>query len=525
MIMANLSLMSAEVVLEISQYLDYGAKVNLSSTCRRLRQRLLSDVFGELHLSHRTIHCSRVLTLARKYGCYTKTLYFRARVDIYDDFHGTAPYIRPALPREAWPLIAGASQVRPRLKGSAPVPDSGPPLLPKLRSLTIDIQPDDLPRQRHGVNGMLYTDPWTPVPTAEALRKLERRGGWRRLLTEVWAAASVNPTLKDLTVVGYQPVRLSAMTVPEYGAFLGRLESLNIVITAEVARARGYDINRAPSFQALVCSALDEAFFQHTRSLRRLRIESKEWVFLTVASDRHPQLAKLDLATRLPLLEHVELRGFLISQGLTDCLHACRRKLRSIRLTNCIAEGQYYDFGHTPTVYGDDDGATEVSAEDDYDDNDPTEMTAADYANIAAAVSDNGDFAAAFINWARCLDQLADTERLCRLDVDFDYPDRRHGGAPFSRADIWGGEDSPYDLDPRSPVMRARALRRAEPTRQVFEYFLAFGSFDSINRDPNVNSKAFLLGKDQEAYDALKVVTARNQARRDADPTRRIVDI
>lgn len=444
--MVNLSLLSAELALEISKYLDYADQVNLSSTCRQLRQQLLRDVFGELHVSDRPEHCERVLALAREYGCYTKKLYFRARVDIYDDdYAGAKPFARPVLPKAAAMLISGAPEDGPEDGGGGADSDSDSgqrggrrrgPLLPQLRSLTLDLRPYGRSRERPGVNGRSRTDRWTPAPTAERVGQLEQRHEWRALFTEVWAAASANRALTELTIDGYRPARRLAQATPEYRAFLGRLESLNIVITVETARSRGWDLKHAPSFQAIVCSSLNNRLFRHAGALRRLRIESREWVFLSVAVDRYPNLAKLDLATHMPLLEHVELRGFLVTQGLADCLHACRDKLRSIRLTNSIAEWQYYKLG-----YGNNNSARRVS----------------------------------FINWARrhwawCLKRLADTGCLCRFDVDYDYPDRRQGRAPFSRADISGGEDSSHDLDPKSVVMRARALRTAEPTRPVFKY-------------------------------------------------------
>ncbi|KAL8388912.1 hypothetical protein RB595_009015 [Gaeumannomyces hyphopodioides] len=253
-------------------------------------------IFRELHLSHRPEHCEHVLALARRYGHHTRKLFYSTRVGVDEDEYGAKQFTRPVLARAAAALLSGASDP------DGDTADSGRPLLPNLGSLSIDIRgtyelgmKSVRPSGSRGFrsNGKLCKERWGPHPGAEHVRRFEGRHAWRALLTEVWAAASANRTVRDLTVDKYHPARTSAADTDEYGAFIGRLESLSIVSSAATGRgvqkggrpARVHPPNRAPGFHAYVCASLGDTFFRHARSLRRLRIESEEWACLGTYPD------------------------------------------------------------------------------------------------------------------------------------------------------------------------------------------------------------------------------------------------
>lgn len=340
-----------EILGLIRKSLEHDDLLSLSSTCPSLRASLAPDVFCCVKFTNDVEKVDDVHAIVQKYGQYVRELKFEGIFPYLDDYGSHPGDEEEEAAPEGDPRSIAYRAERDDNFMVKMLPESTHQLLsgentqqwlPILNKITIHFEPDS-PDEWQSDLMEFYILQRDITDEQFANYRGTFAPALRALMAKTWDAVSSNVRIKSLKIDELLPITLAAWQTPKFRAFLGRLETFDMLLWG------GHDWH---AFSCNTCEAyylfiqdLYQCFFKHFINLTSLRIESSGddcalRLLCLRPEDQHPS-GNDDI----PNLRNLELVRCLADERLHEFLAAHNTTLESLLLRSCSADCGY-EYGY-----------------------------------------------------------------------------------------------------------------------------------------------------------------------------------
>ncbi|KAH6623794.1 hypothetical protein F5144DRAFT_519241 [Chaetomium tenue] len=430
----NIDTLPAEIIDAIVSRLDDDDVMKLSTTCRALRARTAHQVFHTVRFSNDPRIADAALVAVKNHGIHVKVLRFVGFAGEEDDNPDVEPALKPAnrdiLPPSALILF-----------------EANAALLPSLEQFSISFDHDyDYVREfdcPHGPCMFEQPESWDMVHAREAKLTM------CRLWANTYKALAGNKTATGLVIENWSPRGVSTFQTPEWRAYLGRLKTLDIRITA--AR-QAWSFTNSMTGYVKDIAKMQGLFFEHLNTVQTLKISIRPEIPFGMHGTHHIPLP-IKPTGRMPALQHLELSNLFISADLAAFILSYKTQLRTVTLHNA-------------------------------------QSAAAEY----------GECASQPLPWSAFFDALSlglgeDESSFTLTQLTVTSP------APLSETEAKSGRIN-YKTE-RAAIKQVRAELRADSRRCLFGYGDLHGYHGYFAHDVKTNQQSAIEGVDQAAWDRL----------------------
>jgi hypothetical protein len=347
----NIDTLPAETLDAVLCCLEDGDVMNLGMACRVLRNRTAHRVFHTVRFSNDARIADSALAAVRRHGYHIRTLRFVGYASTEDDEPDKDA--RKKCNRGAGRADDSDSEMGPD-EDDGPEPDDDeaaaepstrptnrdilPPsaltlfgadttLLPNLETFSINFDHDygeALEYSPHGAAMFHDRENWDSVHEREA--KLTMCRLWANTYKALAASKTPPP---GLVLENWSPRGVSTFQTPQWRAYLSRLKTLDLSITA--AAEAWHFSNSMPGYAADV-ARMNGFFFTHLTSLHTLTLSTWPFIPLGIKHGNGHHLPLPLKPTTLPALATLTLANIFISPDLVAFLLAHKPTLHTVTL-------------------------------------------------------------------------------------------------------------------------------------------------------------------------------------------------
>lgn len=305
--------------------------MNLSVTCKRLRNHLLPRVFATVLFSNDTRVSDSALVAARAHGKYIKKLRFIAydppEDNASEDVKATesAKYISAVIPETALELFRADSMLLPNL-------DRFVIRFAHNFDKIIEVYGQDYERYQ-----FYFFDQEIGISVSGRKTVCEPLSEDNSNMLCLWAntyqALSTNWTTPTLEIEQWPPHKSSTFDTEEWRAYLGRLERLEISILG-LDNGVGWATSTCTGYRDDI-GKMKQYFFDYLSSVRTLKFTAAEVSKIGNTGNCHMDLP-FGVDT-MPALENVELTNIFMGRQLLEFLKAHSAHLRTVVIDGSAA--------------------------------------------------------------------------------------------------------------------------------------------------------------------------------------------
>lgn len=327
-------------IRSIIAYLDDKDVINLSITCKALRQQLAHRVFQTVQFTNEPRIADSALAAAQKYGAHIKLLRFVGYASEEDD-NGNSNDCgdtnsavwpnRDVLPDSAVILLQASKK-----------------LLPNLETISINFDHDYGEHDEfgpYGVKMFANTERWADV------RMREARMVMCRLWVNTYMALTKNEGTPGLVIENWSPRGVVTFKSPQWKEYMRRVKSFDIRIIVDTF---AFDFTNSMEGYVEDFAAMQEFFFHHLDSVETLKVSMlwSETPFGMHGEYHLPLPIKVEGC--MQALENVEFRHVFISREIIDFFKGHKGHLRTVVLHDAqSAAAEYGECATRPLSWAD----------------------------------------------------------------------------------------------------------------------------------------------------------------------------
>ncbi|KAK4225162.1 hypothetical protein QBC38DRAFT_547031 [Podospora fimiseda] len=305
-----------DTIKYIVKYLDDGHVINLSMSCKELREQLACHIFHTVRFSNDPKISNSALIAAQKHGHHVRVLRFVGFAGEEDDNQQSQnehprPTNRDVLPYSALILF-----------------EANAALLPNLETIVINFDHDYGEADEYGPHGPSI---FINHESLADVRQREAKLTMCRLWANTYKALAANKGTPNLVIESWSPRGVSTFQTKAWKAYMRRVKSLDITIVCETL---AFEFTNSLQGYGRDVGAMQQFFFQWLDLVTTLKV-SMLWPVTPFGMNGKYHIP-LPMRTNgsMPVLGHLELKHVFISEDLLNLIIGHKEHLHTVVLHN-----------------------------------------------------------------------------------------------------------------------------------------------------------------------------------------------